>query len=1087
VQREGERRVVTALFVDAVGSTSLGESLDEEEVFALMQGCVERMTDAVQDHGGTVTQFLGDGVVALFGAPVASEDSARHAVAAALDMQRRLSDHVAKVGSGRGIACEFRCGLNTGPVVVGRISDRLEMSFTALGDTVNLASRIQTLAEPGSVYLTRSTFGLVADYFDCVEVGMREVKGRSKPVDVYQAIRPKAVSSRLEAATARGLTPLVGRTEELDKLRSSWQKALQGQGQAVLVSGEAGIGKSRLLLELRSSMGPTITWLTGVCGPLTQAAAYTPIIELVKEAIGITDTDDEPTILDRVTTAAADWSEKGRTAVPYLKVLLSVDPGDPAIAEMDPIERRAGIFEAFQSLVQETARRPFVMAVEDLHWVDETSDELLGSLVDAIESTSVLVLLTHRPGYKPAYQDRTHVDRFALGQLSADGTEVLASRVAGVGDLPQVVLDLIAAKGEGNPFYVEEVTKSLLESGVLRRTDGACELAAPVEKLEVPATIQEVILARIDRLQPAAREALQLASVVGREFTKVLLERISSAGAELNPVLSQLKGLELIYEMRHLPDLAYMFKHALTHEVAYSTLLLQRRRELHALIGLAVEELFGDRLVEQYETLAHHFVEAEDWPRAAGYLQKAGDKAVAAYANQDSLDFYARALQVLATQGNQGEAQIPAIAMSRGMVNITIGDWTAARDDFDNMNAASVGRQPFYESLSLALRGTCELFLHLYDTSEATLMSALELTGGGGLDDVGLLATAQLVNVYNVTGRHAQGRDYKRRADKLLESAGMPLFKSWHRWSVGVFTGWTGDFNGAVAIAQQARRDAEASHSMSMVLFSAWVEAMERVGRGDYQEAFDILRQNLMTCERVGEVQARARMMNTLGYCYGELENHDHALEWNAESVAYAGRPNVVNSGELETYSRLNLAESLVALGRLDEAEEHFGVLEERSRNPGPEDVWMQWRWSQHLFAGCAEMWLVRDDAERALDYAMRCLALAEPSDSKKYIAKARRLISQVNLTRGQPNDAARELEIALTVARQIGNPAQLWKTLRVQSEVAEALGNSEEAKHARARAMSLILDVAKKLADNEVRETFLHSAYVSTLRTTTS
>lgn len=1087
MQREGERRVVTALFVDAVGSTSLGESLDEEEVFSFMQGCVERMTDAVQDHGGTVTQFLGDGVVALFGAPVASEESARHAVAAALDIQRRLADHVASVGSGRGIACEFRCGLNTGPVVVGRISDRLEMSFTALGDTVNLASRMEALAEPGSVYLTKSTFRPVADYFECVEVGRLDVKGKSKPVDVFAAIRPKAVRSRLEAATAKGLTPLVGRADELDVLRKAWKKAVQGQGQVVLISGEAGIGKSRLLVELRSSLGPTITWIAGICGPLAQATAYAPIIELVKEAIGITDTDDEPTILNRVSTAAENWSEKGRAAVPYLKALLSVDPGDRAVEKMDPIERRAGIFESFQSLIQETAKQPLVVVVEDLHWIDETSDELLGSLVDAIGSTSVLVLLTHRPGYEPSYQDRAHISRLALGQLPAEGTAELAARVAGAGGLPQVILDLIAAKGEGNPLYVEEVTKSLLESGALERRDGAYELTGLVEKLAVPATIQEVILARIDRLQPAAREALQLASVVGREFTKLLLERISSADVELNPILSELKGLELIYQTTHLPELAYMFKHALTHEVAYSTLLLQRRRQLHAIIGLAVEELFRDRLVEQYGTLAHHFVEAEDWPRATGYLQKAGDKAAAAYANQDALDFYARALELIAKVGKDGDIQTTLIAMSRGMVNITIGDWSAARDDFDMMHAASVGGERFYEGLSLAFRGTCELFLHLYDTSEATLKVALQLTEGGGLDDVALLATAQLVSVYNVTGRHDECRDFRRQADSLLETAGMPLFKSWHRWSVSVVTGWRGDFDQAVAIAQQARRDAEASHAMSMVLFSAWVEAMELIGRGDYQEAFDVLRQNLMTCERVGEVQARTRMMNTLGYCYGELENHDRALEWNSESVAYAGRPNIVNSGELETFSRLNLAESLVALGRLDEAEEHFNVLEERSRNPRPEDMWMHWRWSQHLFAGCSEMWLARDDGERALAYAMRCLALAEPSDSKKYIVKARRLKSQVKLMQGRPNDAARELETALAVAREIGNPPQLWKTLRVQSEVSEALGNWEEAKQARAEAMDLILTVAQGLSDEEVRDTFLDSAYVSSLRTATS
>ena len=332
------------------------------------------------------------------------------------------------------------------------------------------------------------------------------------------------------------------------------------------------------------------------------------------------------------------WKEETRATAPYLKYLLSVDPGDERVQGMDPMERRAGILDGLRALVlEESRRRPLVIVVEDLHWVDEKSNEALAALVDVVASAPVLLILTFRPGYSHSLGERTYYSRLALNHLPPEESAAMAERVLAGVPLPKQVHQLITSKGEGNPFYIEEVTKSLVESGVLRQTNGSYTLDRPIEEIRVPDTIQEVILSRIDRLEREAKEAIQLASVIGREFTVRLLDRISDIETKLDDLLSNLKTLELIYEKGYFPELSYMFKHALTHDVAYSTLLIERRRALHRLIGAAIEELYADRLAEQYEALAHHFSEGQDWEKALEYLEKAGDKAVAAFANQDAL------------------------------------------------------------------------------------------------------------------------------------------------------------------------------------------------------------------------------------------------------------------------------------------------------------------------------------------------------------------------------------------------------------------------------------------------------------------
>ena len=1081
---EGERRTVTVLFADAVGFTPISEHLDEEQVYDLMQGCLGRMMEAVHRYEGTITQFTGDGVMALFGAPIAHEDSARRAVAAALEMQKSLDDYAAEVKKRHRIECRFRVGLNTGPVVVGKISDNLDMDYTALGDTVNLAARMEELAEPGTVHLSENTYRAVQDYFECVPLGALTVKGKAEPVVAYWAVRERPVRTRFEAAAERGLTPFVGRDQELAVLRGYLEQAKRGQGQVVFVSGEAGIGKSRLLLEFRSSiLDQAATWLEGHCISYGKNIPYLPIIDILKRNFGVQEGDNDAAIIRKVDEGTANWAETARATVPYLKYLLSVDPGDPAVTVMDPLERRAGVFDSLRALLlQEGKRRPLVVVVEDLHWVDEKSEEALAALVDIVASAPVLLVLTYRPGYAHSLGERTYFSRLALGRLGSEESAIIAQQVLQVATLPQQLQQLITGKAEGNPFYIEEVTKSLVESGVLRKTNGSYSLEQPVEQIRVPDTIQEVILSRIDRLKRQAKEAIQLASVIGREFTVRLLNRISHIEAKMDDLLAELKSLELIYEKAYFPELSYMFKHALTHDVAYSTLLVERRRALHRIVAAAIEELYADRLSEHYEALAHHYYQGQQWQKALDYLVKAGDKATAAYANQDALDYYARALEVCERLGETALATSISVARSRGLVNYTIGDFRGYAADSDRMlvSARGLGDRRL-EGMALARRGTAEFWDHDFETAEETLRAALAI-GDEGFNDVRFVASSQLASMYVVINRHAEAEPLMRTAEELAPKVDDRLTQAWWGVSGSLGSNWAGRFNEALEVLERWQGAAEKSHQMTTLLWHRWEKALALGGRGDYQQALALLADLLGTCARVGDVHTRARTLNTIGWIYGELQDHQQAMEWNMRGVEAAVEASFPDP-ECESNARLNLGDNLLALGRPDEAEEQFRKVEQVARNPRPQDRWMLWRYSQHLFHSYGELWLARGDYDRALAYADECLALAEPSDSKKNVVKGRRLRGQVFLAQGKLAEVERELATALEIAQQIGNLPQLWKTHAALGDLRKAQGKTDDARQAYRDALAVIEGVAAGLRDESLRETFLSSEHVRNIR----
>jgi class 3 adenylate cyclase/tetratricopeptide (TPR) repeat protein len=660
---EGERKQVTVLFADVAGFTTLAEQLDPEIVHDVMNRCFEGITAEVHRFEGTINQYTGDGVMALFGAPIAHEDSPRRAVHAALGIQRAIHRVAQVLQAERGLSLQMRIGINTGLVVVGKIGDDLRMDYTAVGDTTNLAARLQQIAQPGSVVISAATQQHVTGFFDTRDLGELPVKGRA-PVRAFEVLRPRSRRTRFDVAVERGLTPLVGRERELAMLHERFREVKAGRGQVVGIAGEAGLGKSRLVLEFRLALGQVgeaVTWLEGHCISFGQASPFLPLIELLREHFQINEFDGEPEIIAKVEQGMRHMGEL-EASIPAIRYLLSVDPGDPAFAAMEGTVRRRHLFAALRALSLSDAQlRPLVLVIEDLHWIDTSSEEFLTFMLDAVAGVPLLLLVTYRIGYTPPFGSRSFYTTLTLRSFSDAETLAMAGLVLGTAQFPAELQTTLMAKAEGVPLFIEEITKTLLDLGVLRCEDGVYCFVKSLSEVRVPDSIQEIIMARLDRLGDDGKRTVQLASVIGRQFLVRLLARVAGLSNRLEGLLRELQALEIIYEQGLVPEPAYIFKHAVIQDVAYHSLLIQRRKALHRAVGEAIEELYQDRLAEHYTELVHHFLQGEVWEKAYNYCRQAGEKALAQSAYREAAGHFEQALRALSYLPETRETREQAI------------------------------------------------------------------------------------------------------------------------------------------------------------------------------------------------------------------------------------------------------------------------------------------------------------------------------------------------------------------------------------------------------------------------------------------
>ena len=654
---EGERKQVTVLFADLKGSMELLADRDPEEARTVLDPVLERMMDAVHRYEGTVNQVMGDGIMALFGAPIAHEDHAVRACYAALRMQDALRRHSAELRRSLGIEVEIRIGINSGEVVVRSVGSDLRMDYTAVGQTTHLAARMEQLATPGTVRITGETLRLAEGWVHVRPLGPVPVKGLAEPVEVHELVGAAAARTRLQVASARGLSPFVGRDPEMLQLGAAAEHVGRGRGQLVVVVGEAGVGKSRLFYEFVQSHRVR-DWLVLNSASVShgKATAYLPLVDLLKGYFKIGDQDDTRALRAKIQGAVLALDDTLAEFVPPLLWLFDALPDD-AFATLEPAQRRQRTLEAVRRLLlRESRAQPLLVVFEDLHWIDGETQAFLDGLVESLPTAAILLAVNHRPEYQHGWGRKSYCRQVRIDPLPPQSADALLTTLLGEDASVAPLRPLLIGRTDGNPLFLEESVRALVETGALAGSRGAYRLAKAVEATQVPASVQAILAARIDRLPPEPKRLLQAASVVGKDVPLALLREIAGLDeGALHAGLSELRAGEFLYETSLFPDLQYTFKHALTHEVAYAGLLAERRRLLHAAIVDAVERLHADRLAEHVEFLAHHAVRGDARDKAVRYLRQAGTRAVARSANREAIGFFEAALAILAELGETRE------------------------------------------------------------------------------------------------------------------------------------------------------------------------------------------------------------------------------------------------------------------------------------------------------------------------------------------------------------------------------------------------------------------------------------------------
>jgi predicted ATPase/class 3 adenylate cyclase len=642
-----ERRQLTLLFCDLVGSTQLSARLDPEDVGAVIRSYQERCGEVVSRWDGHVAKYMGDGVLAYFGWPQAHEDDAERAVRAGLDLCKEVGQLTATDAAP---LCA-RIGIATGLVMVGDlVGEGAAQEQRVVGETPNLAARLQALAEPGAVVIAEGTRRLVGSLFELADLGLHDLKGFGEPVRAWAVVGAGVAESRFEALHGRHLMPLVGREEELQLLLARWRRAADGEGQVVLLSGEPGIGKSRIVQALREQLaGQRYTPLSHYCSPYHTASALHPVVGLLERAAGLTRDDSTDVRLDKLEALLAQGTERLAEAVPLIADVLGLVAGERYPSpNLSPQRKAQRTLEVLVEQVEGLASRQPVLALyEDVHWIDPTTLAALGLLIERVQRLRVLVLITFRPEFVPPWSGHAHVTQLSLARLTRRHGAAIVTRLAAGKALPEEVLDGIVTRTDGIPLFVEELTKTVLESGLLEDAGDHFELAGPLPPLAIPSTLQDSLMARLDRLAPV-KEVAQTAAAIGREFDHQLLAAVSSFPEErLNDALDQLIASELIFRRGAPPDATYTFKHALVQEAAYGSLLKSRRQQLHARIAQALEEKFSDLAAHRPEVLARHLTDAELIEQAIGYWHEAGQRAAERFAHKEAITHLSRALELL--------------------------------------------------------------------------------------------------------------------------------------------------------------------------------------------------------------------------------------------------------------------------------------------------------------------------------------------------------------------------------------------------------------------------------------------------------
>src|SRR5438132_5225170 len=753
---EGERKVVTVMFSEVSGFTAMSETLDPEDVHAIMDRAFEVILEAVHRYEGTVNQFLGDGVMALFGAPIAHEDHAQRALGAALRIQANLKPLAEEAKRTHGIEFRMRMGINTGPVVVGAIGRDLRMDYTAVGDTTNLAARLLAIGKPGQIVASRRTQHLRDRLFSFEDLGDFQVKGKTEPVRAYAVTGELDSRARLEVSQDRGLTPLVGRTRELEVLNTAWRRASSGEGSVVLLTGEPGVGKSRLLYEfLRGLEEHGVTELESTCASFGRAIPYRPMLEVVRHYLDLTENMSAEEVKRRIAERLQDLGLEGEEPATLLAHFAGAFAPPEFVNRLSGAQLKERTFAVLRDVfLRASHSAAVVLLIENVHWLDASSAEFLARLSVSLSGHRILLLLSTRPGFVPAAGLRIE-DTITLEALGTKPVEGMVRKILGIETISAQLLKILAEKGEGNPLYIEEILHQLLELAGVVIESGEARLKSG--DVKVPATIHDIIAARVDRLADPLKLTLQGGAVIGRRFgTSLVCRVIKSAADAVVGNLENLHGLDCVFPATHDPELMYSFKHALTQDVVYGGLLERRRRQYHNAAGLALEELYAGHVDEAVELLAYHFGSGGESEKAVDYATLAAEQAQRRWAHTEALAFFEDALKRLSSMPDTEPNRLRRIdaVVKQAEDKFALGRHAEHFQALERIRdiVEAVADPPrraawhYWAGFLHSLTGASP------QVSLTYCQRASQIAAEAGLDDIHTFAEFSLTQVYGVTG-----------------------------------------------------------------------------------------------------------------------------------------------------------------------------------------------------------------------------------------------------------------------------------------------------------------------------------------------
>jgi len=960
-----ERKTITVLFVDIKGSTALLDGLDPEDARAVMDPALQLMIDAVHAYGGHVAQALGDGIFALFGAPVAHEDHAQRAVHAALAMQASLRAFSDRLRDTHGFPLESRIGVNTGDVVVRAIrKDETHTDYVPVGHAVNIASRVEQLASPGAIVVTESTQALVSGYFDLHPLGSTALKGVEVPVVLFMVLGPRAHATRMQLAAQRGLSEFVGRDAQLRQMIVAFERVREGQGQVIALAGEPGLGKSRLLHEFKHALPPGTPVQEIHAVAYAQGLAYFPIVETLRTRFSINPREDAERRAARVRRAVIALDRTLEDSVPYLLALLDGENVSSELLQMDAQVRRRRTHDALRRLfLAECRQQPVVLVCEDLHWIDAETQGVLDALVEHLGASRLLLIVAYRPEYRHDWSGKSYFDLVRLAPLRReDGARLLKNLLGddpGLEAVKRQVLDLT----EGTPFFIEEVVQALVEQGALGGQRGAHHALLAAALPKIPPTVQGVLAARIDRLPPAEKSLLLELSVIGREAPVNVLRSVGHRAAhEMELGLAALQKREFVYPKTAGEEIAYVFKHALTQEVAYQSQLLSHRRELHGQVGAAIEALHPLDLDTHVPMLAHHYNHSTNDRKAIEYLHRAGVQAIRRCASREALTSLDAALErivrlpasperdaeeialqiargtpLLALEGlsspsadmlysrvyevanQRGHEDIARIALlGRGMVVAKSGRMVDAGKILDQAVALGARRPCARNTLSVgSQRGAVRFFAGRLREARQDLTSAVSVyryDEHALLDDYwadyGVLAHGMLSKTAWWMGDFAVSEGQAEIALALADRLGHPQSQAFALYANMVLRTARREFD---ALAPLVERELALCERHGVPLFLAWgafFEGHVRVAAGDVERGIAGIQRAQAQFRAINSRLLRPYCCAQLAQIHCELDQLDKAHATIEEGIAYAH----------ETDERVHLAELLrlrgdVALG----------------------------------------------------------------------------------------------------------------------------------------------------------------------------